>query len=165
MFVVFAAGARTVKMFHFARLWYLKKASELDNFPFPFPSFELFSLPLPPPFLRLPPRPPPQNFKTRRFSHLEECHVLFAVLLFIFSFLCHSYNSSSSFESFLAISVAWDQASHWGKKEKNGPRFCLFPPLRSLVPSYHFICLKCRLSKFYRQCVSRASGKDRRFLR
>ena len=33
MFVVFAAGARTVKMFYFARLWYhLKKACRLDNF-------------------------------------------------------------------------------------------------------------------------------------
>ena len=33
MFAVFASGARTVKMFYFARLWYhLKKASRLDNF-------------------------------------------------------------------------------------------------------------------------------------
>ena len=33
MFVVFATGARTVKMFYFDRLWYhLKKASQLDNF-------------------------------------------------------------------------------------------------------------------------------------
>ena len=50
--------------------------------------------------------------------------------------------------------------SSLGEKGKKLPRFCLFSPLRSLVPSYHFICLKCRLSKFYRQCVSRASGKD-----
>ena len=33
MFAVFASGARTVKMFYFAQLWYhLKKASRLDNF-------------------------------------------------------------------------------------------------------------------------------------
>ena len=69
---------------------------------------------------------PSQNFKTRRFSHLEECHVLVAVLLFICSSLCHSCNFSSSFESFLVISVAWDQAPPWRRKEKNDPVFAFF---------------------------------------
>ena len=55
MFVVFAAGARTVKIFHFALLWYQKRLN-LTIFPFPFPSFVLFSLPLSLPFLPLPRR-------------------------------------------------------------------------------------------------------------
>ena len=32
--------------------------------------------------------------------------------------------------------VAWDQAPHWGDERCSYPVFCLFAPLRSLVPGY-----------------------------
>ena len=95
----------------------------------------------------------------------QKSNVLVAVLLFICSFLCHSCNFSSSFESFLAISVAWDQAPHWGKKEKNYPVFAFFLHCGALSQATISFALSVACRNFIDSVYRGPQGKTACFLR